>query len=371
MNEALFEKERLARKEGDIDKLKSIFLEMLSGCSTDKEIVSLIKILSVRRGQNREAIRWLVNEVYSKKRESENFIKLLLSEVVEGKMYLERERVDYTLDLMNRAKNYEDALRVILDVPIETFTLVDDTTIIRYQLDQFRLCVEVKDYIRASIIMKRIRQKYFEEHRHSDERLHFFMYKIQFLLGQDRYLEASRTYILLNESSEKTEYSIMASFFCILSTEEETKKEVLDILYNDKNNEESMRIILDKFRDNLLISKETIQELEIVTSKYLEIDPYIPQLCLSIDEHNYKIIEKYYSEIDLSTFSRLMDLKEEDLVRKISFMVNNKYSKCKINQKEGVVVFESKQWNEEVEGVMDKLIKVDHLIHKESLKINK
>ncbi|WUR04797.1 proteasome subunit RPN5 (RPN5) [Vairimorpha necatrix] len=364
MNKVLIEQERLARKDGNIPSLKSIFIEMLKECSNDKEIISLIKVLSVRRGQSSEAIRWLVNEVYDQKKDSKEFVKLLLNEVVEGKIYLERERVKFSLDLMNRSASCEEALGIILDVPIETFTLVDDSTIIKYQLDQFRLCIENRDWVKASIVMKRIRQRYFEENNAPEERLNFYKYKIQLLLGQSKFEEASQAYLDINKLYENTEYSILASFYGIIGYSYD--KKLLEICHNDKNNDENMRLILDKFLNNLLITKEIIEDIRNVVKMFIDLDQYIDYVHEAINNHNYMIIEKYYSTINLSTFTNLMDCKEEDLIKKISNMVNNKRSYCKINQRERLVVFDNKKLEVGVDELMDNLIKVDHLIHKET-----
>ncbi|KAF5140127.1 26s proteasome regulatory complex component [Vairimorpha ceranae] len=365
MNESLYEKERLARKEGDLNALKSIFMEMLQTCNTDQEIISLIKILAVRRGQLPESIRWLVNEIFTSKKDDNKFIKMLLSEVIEGKIYLERERVEYTLYLMSRASSPEEALSFILDVPVETFTLIDDTTIIRYQLEQLRLCLEVQDWIKANIILKRIRQRYFEENNAIEERLNFYTYKIRLLLGQGNFLEASKTYLNLNKYYEKKEYAVLASFFCIIA--EEKDYDTMRILLNDKYNDKNMRIILDQFLDNLLIKKDIIEDLKQILTNFLNIEIFMLKIHDAINYHNFKIIEKFYSIINISTFTDLMEMNEEDLINKISFMVNTQQSKCKINQREKTVTFENKKMIKNVDNLMDKLITVDHLIHKETL----
>lgn len=190
------------------------------------------------------------------------------------------------------------------------------------------------------------------------------MYKIQLLLGECNFLEASRVYLTINEIYEKTEYSLLASFFCIIGCNDDTS--LLQVLRDDKNNEEGMRIILDKFLDNLLINKNIINDVRDICQQVLDIDQYQFYLLEAINNHNYKIIEKYYSSINFTTFTSLMDLEETELIKKISFMVNSKRSQCKINQKERLVVFDNKIMSNGVDELMDNLIKVDHLIHKES-----
>lgn len=364
----LYELERQARKEGRPEDLKRIFLEMLSLCGDDKEVVSLIRVLAARRGQDRNVIKWLVNEVYSRNKEEE-FVKSLLKEVIEGKMYLEAERVAITTDLKNRYSSRE-ALDVILDVPVETFTMIPESTIVNYQLEQFRLCVEVKDWVKADITRKKIRKKYFSENNARDEEILFHKYIVDLYLGQDKFLEASTTYIRLSEIVEEKEFTILASFFGILCTcqERESSKEHLVRLSNDRNNEEGMRIVLDKFLSTLLIPKEYVSTILALVNKYRDVSIYTPHLLQAIDEHNFFIVEAFYSSISISTCSRLLDVDPEDLVNRISFLVNKGLSNSKIDQKEGIVVFKGKEWSSNVGDVLNKLMRVEHMIHKEKLK---
>jgi 26S proteasome regulatory subunit N5 len=379
----LYELERQARKDGNSEELKNIFMKMISLCGDDREVVSLIRVLSARRGQDRNSIRWLVNHVYSQKKinfpnDWTDFAKDLLSDVVEGKMFLEEERVLLTTDLKNHClknNNITEALNLILNVPVETFTMIPESTIINYQLEQFRLCVETKDWIRSDITMRKIRKKYFKENKAINEEILFYKYIIDLYLGQEKFYEASITYSKLNEIVDNSEYTILASFYAILCTCEgevrdirEERKERLKKLKEDKNNEEGMRIILDKFLSDLIISKEIIENLNNLNMDLNMNMNYSPFILRSINEHNFFIIEKFYSSISLRTCIQLLDLDLEILLDKINFMVNNKMSKAKINQKEGIIVFGGKEWSNEVGEVLNKIIRVDHLIHKEKLK---
>lgn len=363
---SFYEKERLARKENDIEALKQIFIDMVKICESEEEIVSLIKVLSVRRGQHIEAIRFIIQYVY-KENNSTNFMKLLLKEIIEGKIYLERERVEFTTELKNRYGDTKEALDIILEVPIETFTLVEESTKIKYQLEQLRLCLVTKDWIKASIIMKRIRQKYFEENNAIDEKHLFYKYKIEYCVGQELFYEASKNLFLFNEKDS----IIFSTFYCLISTLKDTtrenKQKQLEILKNHKNNDDFLRKIIVMFNGNLLINKQQVSE-ELLN--FFNLPQYKTNLKEAIDEHNYFIIEKYYSVINLETFCFLMDIDEVNLINKILYMVNNNYTSCKINQKKKIVVFDSKIFNDSVDDVMNKLINVGHMIHKERLKYN-
>ncbi|KAF9764831.1 26S proteasome non-ATPase regulatory subunit 12 [Nosema granulosis] len=371
----LYELERQARKEGNVEALKDIFLRMVQLCGDDREVISLIRVLASRRGQDRNSIKWLIKEVYKKE---EEFARSILSEVVEGKMYLEAERIAITLDLKEKYEAQGDikkALEIILDVPVETFTMIPEMTIVKYQLEQFRLCVEVQDWVRADITMKKIRKKYFVENEAIEDELLFYKYIVDLYLGQEKFFEASSTYLKLNEIADNKESTILASFFGILCSCEGEKKDVriqkrelLTKLANDKNNEEGMRLFLDRFLSSLVIEKQAVGSIMSIVNRYKNVDNYLPFVLRAVDEHNFFIVEKFYATVSISTCSKLLDVDSEDLINRISFMVNNGLSTAKINQKEGLVVFGDKKWNSDVGDVLNKLIKVDHMIHKENLK---
>lgn len=379
--EALFEKERKARVENDYETLLKTFEDLMGLCRSDDELLGLVRVLGIKRGQNRAAIKWMIRQLFERKKDEEGFagfFRSLLADVIEGKIFLEEERIYITEELKRRYEEAGDAgsaLDVVINVPVETFTMVKEGVVVNYQLEQLRLCVKNLDWIRADITMKKIRRKYFSESGIVSEKVKFHELIVLLHLGQRKYFDASEVYYTLGEVGESaTKYVVLSSFFCILTTCETEmsdvvgkRTEMLRKLSEDKNNDEAARSVVNRFLSRVVIDKSMINEIQETFSPVLDVSAYLNDLVAAIDEHNFRIVERFYSSISIQEISMVMQSAPEDVVKKISFMVNSGFTGCRINQNTGIIELQKRQWNDDVEDVMAKLIKCNHLIHKERL----
>ncbi|ADM11559.1 26S proteasome regulatory complex component [Encephalitozoon intestinalis ATCC 50506] len=382
--EELLEKERKARVKNDYETLLKTFEDLMNLCKSDEELVGLARVLTIKRGQNRMAIKWMIGQLFERKKQEKGFVVFfssILREVIEGRIFLEEERIYITEELKKRYElsgDIKSALDVVINVPVETFTMVKESVVVNYQLEQLRLCVQNQDWIRADISMKKIRRKYFEENDTVAEKIKFYELIVLLHLGQRRYFNASDVYYSLSKLGENsTCYVVLSSFFCILTTCETEMEDVVDRriemlrkLSLDKNNDEVSRSIVNRFLSRIIIDRSMINEIQQAFSSVLDVSIYLNDLGSVIDEHNFRIVERFYSSISIQEISMVMQSSSENVIRKISFMVNNKFTKCKINQKTGIIEFRKRKWNDSVDDVMNKLIKCNHLIHKERLKLS-
>ncbi|EJW01682.1 hypothetical protein EDEG_00399 [Edhazardia aedis USNM 41457] len=106
-----------------------------------------------------------------------NFSMQLLSEIVEGKFHLEEERVLITIilkDIFEKLKRPVDAMEIIFDVPVETFSSIKENTKIEYQLEILRLCVINFDWTKCELASKKIRKSYFKQNNHKIAETNFY-----------------------------------------------------------------------------------------------------------------------------------------------------------------------------------------------------
>lgn len=380
--EDLLERERMARIDNDYEEIVRIFQGMMDLCTSDEELLGLVRILSIKRGQNRIAIKWMIRELFDKKQDEEGFVDFfssVLRDVIEGRIFLEEERIYITEELKGRYEScgdIESGLDVIINVPVETFTLVEEKVIIRYQLEQLRLCISNLDWIRADITLKKIRKKYFECDGTQDVKIKFYELVVLLYLGQKKYFDAADVYHTLSGFvADKSHYVVLSSFFCILTTCEmemmditSKRMEMLHRLSEDKNNDEAVRSIVIRFLSRLVLDKSMINDVQNAFSSSINASLYLGDLDSAVDEHNLNIIQEFYSSISIQDMPGIMQNSVEDIIRKISFMVNHGFVKCRINQKTGIIEFKKRKWNDDVGNVMDKLIRCNHLIHKERLR---
>jgi|TARA_B110001450_G_C17592340_1_gene469424 26S proteasome regulatory subunit N5 len=93
-------------------------------------------------------------------------------------------------------------------------------------------------------------------------------------------------------------------------------------------------------------------------------------------QHNLRVIEKYYSRINISTLSRLIGVPEDRAELEIGDMVVNKRIQAKINRLDWQVSFKKKNqdtngmlgdWNSDVKTLLTKVEETCLLINREKI----
>ncbi|ELA40808.1 uncharacterized protein VICG_02155 [Vittaforma corneae ATCC 50505] len=367
--EELFEQERNARTSGDIKKLEEIQQAILSNCHSEEEVISTLRLLINKRKQEPECIKKLIRNVFDTHRDI-GFLKNLLSKVVEGRIFLEEERVDIAEYVKNAlGNNIQESYALVKDIPVETFTTISDRKRNMFLFEQFRLALLLKKLDDAELTSRKVRRSFLT----NEEKIIFLNYSILLKIAQNRFLEASELFLQLNEVDESKKYVAMGSLYCLMSSclaEDrniiDEKKSLLKKFFEFKNNDEAMRVYLKTFSSDLIIDFGTIDEISASISKYAG-DVSQTLLETSIMEHNLFVISRFFSKIKIEQIVKVMNIEEENLIGFISEMVNEKYCNVKINQPQRLVFFGDKHWNDSVDDVLDKIVLVSHLIHKQSI----
>lgn len=365
----LFENERIARMNGDLKKLEEIQGNIIASCTSEDELIQVLRSLMNKRKQEPDCIKKLVRSIASTHK-SIDFLKDLLEKVVEGKIYLEEERIDIAEQIKqyfgnDTGKCYE----VIKNIPVEAFTTISDSKRNRVLFEQLRLSLLLKLDEDAELIARKIRKNSLTP----DEKIIYLNYCILLRIAQKRLLDAAKLLLELNEIDPSKRHVTLGSLYCILSTclqEErniiEEKERLLREFSEYKNNDEEIRVYLKMFCSDLIIDFEVIEKIANTVSKYDEVvDKEL--LRMSIIEHNFLVISKFFSKIKIEQMTSLIGISEEELIRFSSEMVNEKYTTMKINQQEMLINFGEKKWNSNVDLVLDKIVLASHLIHKQSI----
>jgi hypothetical protein len=142
----------------------------------------------------------------------------------------------------------------------------------------------------------------------------------------------------------------------------------------DKNNNEKMRKVLKMFISKEIVDKEEVTLLlSGIMGGFMDADRYVSCLRNSVDDHNFRVVGMFFSVIKLEDLSVVMQCSMEECVDKICFMVNSGAVRCKIDQGKGILSFcreeeGVEEYRKSIENVLDKVMKANHLIHKENLK---
>ena len=102
---------------------------------------------------------------------------------------------------------------------------------------------------------------------------------------------------------------------------------------------------------------------------------HMQDLIKQIIQHNIRILERYYSLIQLPRLSQLVGVSQERAEIEVGDMVVNKRIHAKINRMTGVVTFRKKEytndtlntWNFDIRSLLDKIETTCHLINREKV----
>ncbi|KRH94809.1 26S proteasome regulatory complex, subunit RPN5/PSMD12 [Pseudoloma neurophilia] len=206
--EKLFEEERTNRLEGNHEAQMKVFSSLLENCKDAESTLLLIKLLAKKKNQIKLTVRWLFQTIkknyelksYPKEFPKENvaFFTTILKELIEGKLFLEQERIDYAQYLKNIYEHYNfytEALQITYDVPIETFSTIKLEDILKYQLDTLRLAIICQDTAKAEILSKKTKEKHL-----TDKKLLWLLRTDYFTLSGN-YLKATKEIMKIVEDS--------------------------------------------------------------------------------------------------------------------------------------------------------------------------
>lgn len=92
-------------------------------------------------------------------------------------------------------------------------------------------------------------------------------------------------------------------------------------------------------------------------------------------EHNVRVVAKYYTRIQFSRLTQLLDLGEDETEKYISELVTAKTIYAKIDRPARLVSFKKpsdandvlNQWSGNMKGLLGLLERIDHLITKEEM----
>ncbi|VDN30139.1 unnamed protein product [Gongylonema pulchrum] len=158
-----------------------------------------------------------------------------LRNVTAGKIYVEVERARLTSRLVKKLESegkLEEATTMLLELQVETYGSMELKEKVEFILEQMRLCVQKNDFIRASILSKKISTRFFEDKSESVQELKLKYYELMIKIGlhESAYLNVCRHYRAVFDTP------------CIQADPEKTKQTlkciVLYVLLAPHNNEQ-------------------------------------------------------------------------------------------------------------------------------------
>mmetsp|Transcript_11099 Transcript_11099/g.16634 ORF Transcript_11099/g.16634 Transcript_11099/m.16634 type:complete len:471 (-) Transcript_11099:206-1618(-) len=390
---ALEKRCRVGNDTPSLVKVCEASLELCHEANDYEALVTTLKTLSTRRSQKSKAIAALVTKCLPWVVDSEDGFTPLptaaedatanqetlvteLRNITDGKMYLEAERARLTRSLAilkESAGDIATAANVLQDVHVETYGSISKREKIEFILEQMRLTLLKRDYVRAYIVSNKVKRSMLDEEGMSELKIKFYVLLSQYHSHERDALELAKCFHAIyatasasagtdgDDTKWKESLTNTVVFLCL----SEYSNEVKDMME---------RINLDPQLEKIGECKETITSFlknEIIHyplphQAMLESIPAFvnggetddASLALKghwhttfhtrIIQHNLRVASMYYRQIHTSRLATLLSLTTPETEQHLSNMVSSGALYAKIDRPKDIVRFAKKRCEEEV-----------------------
>jgi 26S proteasome regulatory subunit N5 len=362
-------------------------------------------MLSKRRGQLKQAVQEMVRQCMGftdsapDQPTKSEFIKTLQA-LTEGKIYVEIERARLTRQLAQMKElegNIVEAAEILQEVAVETFGAMAKTEKIAYILDQVRLCLERKDFVRAQILSRKISPRAFnalstgvvKKGESTGEigiegttieapapgtptleelKLAYYDLMVRYYSHENNYLEMCRAYRAVLDTpsveAERAQWEAAlkkAAWYAVLAPKDSDQRTLLETTAADRRLD-SMPLykdLLSKFCGKEVLwwrtlSAEWAPELDAMPEVFGSKDTTMigtssetstkgasarSDLRLRVIQHNLYTISIYYSRISLERLGQMLDLSAEEAEERLCELVTSRGLAAKVDRPSGIVRF--------------------------------
>ncbi|KAJ2157528.1 proteasome regulatory particle subunit [Coemansia sp. RSA 552] len=404
--EKLHTLEKKTRSAADLWSTTQLLECMVDVCGQAKEWAMLeqeVAAMAKKHGQLKQAITKMVQKAMTfvdKTPEEQARIELIeaLRTVTEGKIHVEVERARLTrmrVGIYERNGQTKEACDTLQEIQVETYGSMDRREKTDFILEQMRLCLAKRDYIRMAIISHKINPKYFEREETEDLKLRFYELMIQYDLHEENYLEVCRHYNqVYTTKSIKEDASRWPSvlqniiLYLVLSPYDNEQSDMLHRMRLD-HNLEKLGLCSQLAKDFTTMELARWPAVESVYGpEFRTTDVFSAQtedgnkrwktLRDRVIEHNVRVIAKYYTRATIQRLTELLDLSAGDVEAFLSKAVVDGTIYARIDRPAGVVNFAKPRegeeqlngWASDVGKLLSLVEKTTHLIAKEEI-VNK
>ncbi|EGG16938.1 26S proteasome non-ATPase regulatory subunit 12 [Cavenderia fasciculata] len=389
--------EKQTRQAEDVPSTSKIAAEIIKLCYEQKRfdlINEKLILLSKRRGQFRPTIKAIVQEAMTYVDiTSDMKIKLELIDtlrvITDGKIFVENERARLTRTLSKIKEDEGDiseAAKILQDLQVETYGSMEKREKMQFFIEQMRLCMNNKDFIRAQLIANKVNRKTLAEEENHDLKVEFYKQMIRYYSNEANYLEITRCYLQIydtpfiqKDQTQLNEVLKLASLNVVLAPMDNEQTDLLNRIYDYKplNNLPVYKELLNQFKTSELVGWTNLvknYETELNTQSIFKGDKNCwNDLKKRVVEHNLKVISTYYKRISTKRLSQLLDLSDDESERFISDLVSNKTIFARIDRPAGLVNFITPKdsatvlngWAQDISSLLDLVEKTNHLIQRE------
>jgi 26S proteasome regulatory subunit N5 len=366
--------------------------------------ISTVTMLAKRRSVLNTPVLNMVKkaiEYVEKSPSEEKKIALIeaLREITEGKIFLELESARLTRMLaIIKEKNGDiaEAASIMQEVAVETVGSMDAREKADYILEQVRLCLAKKDYVRAEIIGKKIKRDKLVKQGFHDLKLRHCELMIEFNTHEKKMLPLAKDFLsrfntpsVQEDEAAWTKALERVVVYIALAPQDAEQRQLIQEVYAEKKLAKlvDFKWVLERMRTPEvcldLVTKASIVGHDMFTGKEWDGTEtgvergkaYWKLLRRRVMEMNSRTIAGYYRRIPLDRMAQLLNTNRDELEAILSDMVSDKILFCKIDRPMGIATFVKAKspeeildaWSTDVSNMLSLVDQTCHLISKETM----
>jgi 26S proteasome regulatory subunit N5 len=358
-----------------------------------------IVLLAKKRGQLKRATTDMVHLAmgWLEGLEKEKKLELIatLNEVTEGKIFVEVEKAKLTqmqAEIKEAEGNIEEAANLLQEVQVEAFGAMERREKTEYILNQMRLVLLKKDYIRTQIISRKINPKLLDADDFQDLKIRYNEYMVKYWLNEKEMMNVSKCYLaIFNTETVKADEAkwkealTAHTLYLVLSKYDNEQTDMLnklDTLEAKKLDKvPAFKQIIKIFLKQEVAAWPLANEAEIKAHPVFQDTPHEGAdkrwelLRKRVVQHNIKVISDYYEQIHMKRLCELIGLTEKEAEAELSELVVSKFIHAKMDRPAGTIKFGQKQtytdrlndWSGSISKMLDLVENSCHLIQKEQM----
>jgi len=358
-----------------------------------------IVLLSKKRGQLKRGITDMVllGMSWLEKLNKEKKLELIatLSEVTDGKIFVEVEKARLTLLLSNMKEeegNIDEAANLLQEVQVETFGAMDKTEKTKYILNQMRLVLAKKDFVRTQIISKKLNPKLLDDEDFQELKLEYYEYMVRYYLHEKKYLDVAKSYQSMfntkNVQADEAKWKPILTAHVVFLALSKVDNEQADMLHKLDTMEAKKLDKVPVFKQlvKIFIKNEITQwplaaDAAIKAAAPFQDAPHEggsirwTLLRKRVVQHNIKTVSEYYDQIKTTRLCEILGLEDKETEAELSELVCSGFVHAKIDRPAGTIKFGQKQtytdrlndWSGSISQMLDLVENTCHLIQKEQM----
>lgn len=406
--------EKKCRVNNDTKNLKEVCLHMVRLCRERGEWMKLNAVLALinkRCTQQKSTMSAVVTETLtyiSGTPDQSTKVDLIkaLALVCDGKIYIEAESASLAFMLSKIHESNGDlaaATAIIQDVHVETYGSLSKMEKAEYILDQIRLNLLVKDYIRTTIHSRKVNLKTIEEEGFESIKVRFYTMMVELHTIQKDPWEACQAYYKIAETVLKDPADIEADtarrsrslesciILLLISRFDNHQSDMMHRIKRNLLTTSLKEVPLDQLYHNTLtlfttneiigfpfVSQKDVFETHPCLHQFNHLNAeigshFVSMLKDRVMQHNLRVVAKYYSTVRTARVCELLGLSQDELEQYLSEMSSSGELYIKIDRPAGIVTFSAKRppeevlsdWSSDLDSMMHLMEDTFHLINRE------